>query len=180
MKGIPTARDFMTTKFVSVTPEMSVFEAIDLLVRKKVSGVPVIDAEGKLRGVLTAKDCIRVLANAHMSIQNGAIVENFMSVIKFRLEPSMDLFAIATEFMKTNINTLPVIEGEELVGIIARQDMLKTMREMYKNRGLDFMHDENQRRVVANPTSIEDFQTLAGTGGRDQLASVFSRRHTTR
>lgn len=178
MKKIPTAKDCMIKKFVAVTPDMDVFEAIDELVTKKVSGVPVINDEGKLEGVLTAKDCIRVLSNSHLHNQTGRTVAHFMSDIKMSLEPDMDIFTIATKFLSTNINTLPVIEGDRLVGIIARQDMLGCIRKMYLERGLDFLQDRQRRKIIENPVSIEDLQSLAGSQGKDQLASVLTKRHS--
>lgn len=179
MKSIPIARDFMIQKFVFVPGEMSVFTAIDELVTKKVSGVPVLDEEGRLEGVLTAKDCIRVLSNSHLYNQTGGKVSDYMSTVKFALSPDMDIFSIASQFLSTNINTLPVVEGEKLVGIIARQDMLSAIQRMYKERGAGIMVDEARRLLMDNPKSIEELQTLAGSS-KDQLASVLSRRYEAR
>ena len=57
-------RDYMTRKLVTLSPEMEVMEAVQVLVQKQISGAPVIDRFGTLVGMLSEKDCMRIVLNA--------------------------------------------------------------------------------------------------------------------
>ena len=52
------ARDFMMPQLVTLTTDMELLDAIQLLVEKQVSGAPVLDAQGNLVGILTERDCL--------------------------------------------------------------------------------------------------------------------------
>ena len=60
---IPTARDVMTHSLITLTPEMSIFEAIRKLISNKISGAPVLDSNGEMVGVLSELDCLGILAS---------------------------------------------------------------------------------------------------------------------
>ncbi len=57
----PTAKEIMTTRLVTVRPETNVSQAIHLLLKHGVSGMPVVDADGKYLGVFSEKCCMKVL-----------------------------------------------------------------------------------------------------------------------
>ena len=59
-----TAGDIMTSRLVTLEPEMDVFKAIDLLLKHKISGAPVIDKSRRLVGMFTEKSCLEVMVTA--------------------------------------------------------------------------------------------------------------------
>ncbi len=61
---VSSARDIMATRLITLSAEMDVFVGIDLLVRNKISGAPVVDKDRKLLGVFSEKSCMRVLVDA--------------------------------------------------------------------------------------------------------------------
>ena len=61
MKPYPPITDYMATKLVTFHPDMDIREAIDILLKKKISGAPVLDANGQLIGMLSEADCLRIL-----------------------------------------------------------------------------------------------------------------------
>jgi CBS domain-containing protein len=72
-------RDYMTPNPVTFAPDMEILHAIHLLVDRKISGGPVIDARGNLVGMLTEQDCLQVALNACYHGELGGRVDEFMA-----------------------------------------------------------------------------------------------------
>ncbi len=177
MQRVPSVRDIMKETVLSLRPEMCVFEAVDFVVGKKLAGVPVIDENDTLVGFLTEKDCLRLEVVAHQYNMTGRSVRDIMSGINEGLHPDTDLLAAATAFLACNFATLPVLDGDRLIGSITRQDMLGAVQRWYRERGQDFQQGKDAQRMVDNPSSIEQLQVLVGKSNNQQLASVLGRRH---
>ena len=179
MQRVPSVRDIMQETVHSVRPEMCVFEAVDYVVGKRLAGVPVIDENDTLVGFLTEKDCLRLQVGAHQYNMTGRSVRDIMSGINQALHPDTDLLSAATAFLACNFATLPVLDGDQLIGSISRQDMLSAVQRWHHERGQDFQQEKAAQRMVDNPSSIEQLQVLVGKSSKEQLASVLGRRHHT-
>jgi CBS domain-containing protein len=132
MTDIPVARDFMATKLTALSPEMSIYEAIDVLLRNRVSGAPVVDADGRLMGVLSEKDCLKIFANAAFHQVAGGVVRDYMSTALHTVGPNDDLFRLAELFLKNVFRRLPVVENGLLVGQVSRRDVLDASRRIWE------------------------------------------------
>lgn len=176
-KLVPTVREIMDEVALSLSPDMDAYMAIDAMVAKKLSGVPVIDDQGSLVGFLTEKDCLRLQVTSHQYNSTGRKVRDCMSEIKQALHPDMDLLGASTQFLSCNFPILPVLESGKLVGSISRQHMLQAIQKVHRERGIVMERDKQAQKLVANPSSIEQFQTLVGRSNKKQLASVFGGRH---
>ena len=134
---ILTARDLMTTSLITFRPEQSLLVAISQLMRNGVSGGPVVDDQGRLVGVLSELDCLRLLATDEFyqeEQEEGALVGQFMTRGGQTIPPDLGIYAIAHYFLTTPIRRLPVIERGRLVGQISRRDVLRGMEEMSRKR----------------------------------------------
>jgi len=177
MAKVPTAKDFMHPPTVTLHPDMDVFDAIEALARKRESGAPVVDEANKLTGILTEKDCLRVLsAEAYGNMASGR-VRDYMSEVKLAATPGMDLFAVAHLFLASNFATLPVLEGDTLVGRISRQDMLRGILQFQRTLEAGRVKEGQALKTLQQPESIEELQNLVGSQKKEQLAAVLSRRH---
>ena len=161
MTAIPTARELMGAWYVTLRPEQDLEEAIRMLVARRASGAPVLDREGVLLGLLTEKDCLRVLANSAFGEIEGGSVVQFMSSIKRTVGAEMDLFSIAGVFLESNFPVLPVVEGERLVGRLDRQEMLSHMETFMTSLDVEARRTLHQRADSGAPRSIETMQRLA-------------------
>ena len=113
------AKDIMTTTVITVTPETKVKEAIRLMVKKEVSGLPVVDEAGKVVGLLTEADALGARSN-----QN---VESAMTKRVYKAKPSDSVKAIGATLMKHKIKRVPVVDKSgKLVGVVSRRDVLAT------------------------------------------------------
>ena len=80
MTQIPLVKDFMTTKVITLKPNMDIYEAMTQLLKHHISGAPVVDDERNLVGILSEKDCLRVFAvRAYSGQLPGGLVSDFMS-----------------------------------------------------------------------------------------------------
>lgn len=129
------AEDIMTREVVTFTPETDLYEAMSVLLSRKFSGASVVDSEGTLVGVLSEKDCLRVIAGEVFDGLPEGRVGDYMSRDLITVSPSTSLFDITALFLNRPIRRLPVVEEDaRLVGQISRRDVLwaiESMREYH-------------------------------------------------
>ena len=131
------ARDLMSTSLITFRPEQTVLEASQMLMKHGISGGPVVDEEGGLIGVLSELDCLRMLASDEFyqeEQEEGALVQQFMSVGGKTIAPDLGIYAISHYFLTMPIRRLPVVEHDRLVGQVSRRDVLRGMEEMSRKR----------------------------------------------
>ncbi|MGD8376372.1 MAG: CBS domain-containing protein [Acidobacteriota bacterium] len=176
---ILVARDLMTAESLTLHPDMEMIEAIRLMAARHVSGALVLDGR-RLVGLLTEKDCLRVLTLSAYHEEESGTVREFMSPLPECLAPDMDLFRISKLFLETNFPVLPVLEGDHVVGQVTRQRMLRAIQETAK----EFEAEERRREKVeedsekntSRPRSIEDMQRTFASSTRDQLIRRLKRK----
>lgn len=144
------AQDIMTTKVLTVTPETTVSELAHLLTDNTINGVPVIDEDDKLLGVVTENDLIFQKKKVHiptvinildsfiylespdrmkeeMQKITGSTVADIYSRKVKTVSVDTPVDEIATLMAEKNIHTIPVVEKDKLVGIIGKKDIIKTI-----------------------------------------------------
>lgn len=135
---ILTARDLMATSLVTFRRDQTILEAIAILTKKKISGGPVVDDEGHLVGVLSERDCLRLLASDEFyhdeEEEEGARVGQFMTTECLTIPPDLGIYAVSHYFLTKPIRRLPVVENGRLVGQVSRRDVLRGMEEMSRKR----------------------------------------------
>ncbi len=131
MNGKVTARDYMTRKLVTFTPEMDIHRAIKLLLDKRVSGGPVLDDKGDIVGILSIKDCLKIAFDASYHQEPGGKVEKFMSEAVETIDADMDIVEVADTFFKSRYRRFPVVQNGRLIGQISRYDVLKALEDLW-------------------------------------------------
>jgi CBS-domain-containing membrane protein len=139
-------KDVMTTAIVSVSPDATIADAIRVMVKSHVSGLPVITATGTLVGVLSEGDLLRriemgTLKKAHWleslfrpghlaevyKHTHGRKVEEVMSTDISSIDQNLPLESAVSLMEKRRIKRLPVMDGSKLVGIITRADFIRAL-----------------------------------------------------
>ena len=116
------AEDVMTTDVISVPPDATAIEVIDILLTNKISGVPVVDAQRKALGVLSELDLLLALDH----VGSGVQVHKLMNSPVISVKVETDLEDIYTIFRDRNIRRVPVLDDEgRVIGIISRRDCLR-------------------------------------------------------
>ena len=131
---VPVIGECMRTKLITLRPDMQIEEAIDLLLRNRISGAPVVDDTGILVGVLSEKDCLRIFANSAYNVLPGARVDKYMSTELTSLTPDVDIFTAADLFLRNPFRRLPIVDEDgKLVGQISRRDILNSTHHLWAN-----------------------------------------------
>jgi predicted transcriptional regulator len=134
---ILTARDLMTTNLLMFNPKLSLLEAIENLIKWRVSGAPVVDDEGRMVGMLSELDCLRMLASDEFYLQQqeeAALVEQFMTTGGRIIPPDLGIYAISHYFLTTQVRRFAVVQHEKLIGQVSRRDVLRGMDGMIRKR----------------------------------------------
>ncbi len=137
METIPTVRDIMTRDVITVSPDMDMYMAINTLLDHRISGAPVVDIEEnqkRLVGILSAKDCMKILTNgAFYDLPEGRVGDYMSRKIK-TIDPGRDIFAVAEMFIRNHFRRVPVEEKGILVGVVSRGDVLTASRRLWLNQ----------------------------------------------
>lgn len=115
---------FMTAEAVTVHPEDSLEVVKHLLFEKHFHHLPVVDAEGKLKGIITSWDLIK--SNKRFEEYGDYKVEDLMTTNVATLGPNELIGAAAMVFLKHLFHGLPIVDDDgKLLGIITTHDILK-------------------------------------------------------
>jgi CBS domain-containing protein len=117
----------MASQVVTLTPDMEILRAMELLLEKRISGAPVVDEGGRLAGVLSKKDCLKAALNASYHQEWGGNVADYMSRTVETLDANLDLIAAAERFLASHYRRFPVMEDGRMIGQISRADLLRAL-----------------------------------------------------
>lgn len=116
-----TARNIMTTEIVSVGPDATISEVADLLETYRVSGLPVVDTENRIIGVITEYDLLQSISKLQMS----GLVADFMTTDVTSIDQDATLSEISQVFAATRVRRVPVTSSDgKLVGVVSRRDLI--------------------------------------------------------
>ncbi|MFZ0929167.1 MAG: CBS domain-containing protein [Syntrophobacteraceae bacterium] len=144
------AKDLMTRDVITVTPETEVTEIARLLLEKRFNGVPVVNQNGDLVGMICQSDLIAeqkklplpsvftildafipiyLPGKAEKEIQKIAAMKasQAMTPDPVTVDPEAGIDEIASIMVNKSIYTIPVLEGGKLVGVIGKEDILRTL-----------------------------------------------------
>ncbi len=143
------AKDIMTVDVVTAKPETTVEELARLLIEHKISGVPVVDGDDQLVGVVTENDLIKKNARLHIPtivrlfdayflLNSGKVEDEIKKMVAgtvdeicnkdiVSLTEETTLEEIATIMSEKNIHLLPVLRDGQVVGIVGKADIVKSM-----------------------------------------------------
>jgi len=124
-------KDHMKTAVITLHPDMEILRASQVLIGSDISGAPVLDQHGRLIGMLTERDCLRVVLQADYHGQPGGLVRQYMSKDPVSVGPGDTILELADRFINHPYRRYPVLDGGRLVGVISRRDVMRAMGEHY-------------------------------------------------
>ena len=145
-----TVRDIMSTDLITVTPDMDIARAAKVLLDNRINGAPVVDKNGRLIGILCQSDLIsqqkKLPLPTLFTFLDGVIqlpsmkqfekqvskiaaltVAEAMTPRPVTVAPDTNIETAAALMVDENFHTLPVVQGSDLVGIIGKEDLLRTL-----------------------------------------------------
>ncbi|MBI5267833.1 MAG: CBS domain-containing protein [candidate division Zixibacteria bacterium] len=111
-------------RLITVTADTSVTRAMTLLLEHRISCLPVVDAQGRLVGIVSDKDIFK-LVHEHPDDFKQRPIGDIMTVHLFTSRPSEDLIGIAGLMTTRRIRHVPVLDQGRLVGLISIGDVVK-------------------------------------------------------
>ncbi len=135
MSNLPKVDDYMAKDLYTFLPSDNIHSAAKILMQKHISGAPVVDEAGSLVGVLSKKDCLKVVYVASYHQDWGGRVDEYMSREIRTIESGTDIIAAADLFVESNYRRFPVLENGRMVGQISRQDILRALYDQWPSEG---------------------------------------------
>ncbi len=121
-------KDVMTRDIVTVSANVVIDVAIDLMLRENVSGLPVVDSNGDLLGLITEYDVL-CLYDRQQTGNDFASCKRFMTRDVQTIQQDAWVQTAAKIFKAASLRRLLVVDGKRLVGILSRRDVLRCIRE---------------------------------------------------
>ncbi|MAC33067.1 MAG: CBS domain-containing protein [Haliea sp.] len=121
---------------LTIHPDASLVEAIETIVENRLTGLTVIDDDGKVRGVISELDCLRgVLASIYNDGDpERARVEDVMTREVNSCSVQDSIVEVAQSMLDTRQRRRPVMEGDRLVGQVSSRNILWALMEHSRQR----------------------------------------------
>ncbi len=116
-----TAQDIMRTDIVTIGPDRTLREAVQVLLEHRISGLPVVDEQGHLLGIISE---FALLAIAYDPPSRNMPVSDHMTRHIISVTPDTPITKMADTFILHRIRRLPVVENERLLGVVSRRELL--------------------------------------------------------
>jgi CBS domain-containing protein len=180
-------RDVMTTDVVSVSPDTPLKRVAALLVERRISGVPVVDSDNSVIGVVSEADFLakeeaqperrrhwydfylvdREAQDAHLDRINATTAGQAMTWPAITIGPDETLHHAADAMGRRGVNRLPVVDDGRLVGIVTRADIVRVFARS---------DSELRQRVEAAVRAVEGLTVVGVQNGVVELAGGVSSR----
>ncbi len=141
------AKDVMTSPVISVEPDSTVAQAVQIMLQRRISGLPVIDKTGRLAGIVTEGDLLRraetgtqrhrprwlefLLGPGRLAEDytrtHGRKVSDIMTAEPLTVTEETPLGDVVTLMEKRRIKRVPVVRGQEIVGIVSRANLIHAL-----------------------------------------------------
>ena len=125
------AKDIMTEDVIAVKKYTPIYDAIDLLREKHITGVPVVEDDMTLIGVLSEKDVMSLLYYAHGD-EEEKVVADFMTKPPIHFDKNENLLNICDCLVVHSFRRVPITSEGKLVGLISRADIIDCILHLKK------------------------------------------------
>lgn len=143
-------KDIMTTQVITLSPDTDIVQAAEILLENRINGAPVIDEQGRIVGILCQSDLVAqqkkiplptvfTLLDSYISLTSSKQLEkqvrkiaawtvsDAMTPNPVTIQSDTSIETVAALMVDSKFHTLPVMEGKNMVGIIGKADLLRTL-----------------------------------------------------
>jgi len=122
----------MSRDLLTVEPDERIVAVAQRMVERNIGAVLVL-ADGRLRGIMTERDLMRAVARG---LHSDAIVAEYMSQHPETIDPNETVAHAAVLMLHGGFRHLPVVDGDEIVGIVSIRDLVRVTLEDSAPRGV--------------------------------------------
>ena len=118
--------DYMTKKLITFKPDQPVAEVMQILVKNKISGGPVVNEKNELLGIISEGDCIKQISESryyNMPVENDTVDKHMVKNVE-TIDGNLNVFDAAQKFLDSKRRRFPIVENGKLVGQISQKDIL--------------------------------------------------------
>jgi CBS domain-containing protein len=119
-------RVVMTTDIKAVGMQTPIYDAVEILLGSDITGLPVIDDDMTLLGIITEKDVLTLLSQDE---DDSATVEKYMTRDVVSFDDKTDLIEICECLIESDFRRVPITSHGRLAGIVSRRDIIKYILE---------------------------------------------------
>jgi CBS domain-containing protein/anti-sigma regulatory factor (Ser/Thr protein kinase) len=150
------AGDIMVKNVITLSKDRTMWQAKELMRICKISGVPIVDGENRLIGLVSIEDIIVALEGNHITDS----VEKHMTKNLITLTPDMDLEVLIEKFNRYRFGRFPVVDLEgKLMGIISKKDIIGAILDKFR---LIYVHDTRRTEVLEKNLEWFDRSLISG------------------
>jgi len=130
-----TAREMMVRNLITLAPQMDALEALDILLRQRISGAPVVDSDNHFLGIFSEKSCMQFVVGLAYDGLPSTEVLSLTDRHPPTVDEETDLLTIAKTFLNEACRRLPVLDADgRLRGQISRRDIMRAVRSHVQKR----------------------------------------------
>ena len=175
------ARDIMTSPVLSVEPDAAILQAVRIMLQRRISGLPVMDSEGHLLGIVTEGDLLRRAETGTQRKRGGWLeflvgpgklaeeyahahgrkVQDVMTPDPLTITEDTPLDEIVRLMEKRQIKRLPVIREQKVVGIVSRANLVHALAGIAREARPSEQTDEAIREQLLAELARQSWAPLA-------------------
>ena len=120
------------SNIVTFKPDQPIQDVISIIIKKKIAGAPVLDDQQHLVGMISEKDCLRLIVDQayyNMPAETRK-VSDYMTAKVQTMSPKTNIVEAAMEFLNSPIRRFPIVENGMLIGQVSRRHILRAAQDM--------------------------------------------------
>ncbi len=124
--------DYMSRNLITFKSDQRIERVIDTLIKRRISGAPVVNKKNELIGIISEGDCIKHISESryyNMPMENNTVEKHMVRNVE-TIDGNMNIFDAANVFLKSKRRRFPILEKGKLVGQISQKDILKAAMEL--------------------------------------------------
>lgn len=120
------------SNIITFKPDQPIQDVISTIINKKIAGAPVLDEQQRLVGMISEKDCLRLIVDQayHNMPAETRKVSDYMTAKVQTLSPKTNIIEAAIEFLNSPIRRFPIVENGMLIGQVSRRHILRAAQNL--------------------------------------------------
>ena len=119
-------KDYMSKKLITFRPDQPVAEVMELLIKNRISGGPVVNDKNELLGIISEGDCIKQISESryyNMPVENDTVDKHMVKNVE-TIDENLNIFDAAAQFLNSKRRRFPIVKNGKLIGLISQKDIL--------------------------------------------------------